>query len=77
MKYQAQLRARPRLNRQVGRNGLLAFALLALMACSPTVKVQAPDEPIEINLNIKIQQDIRIRLDKDVDELITDNPDIF
>jgi len=47
------------------------------MACSPTVKVQAPDEPIEINLNIKIQQDIRIRLDKDVDELITDNPDIF
>jgi len=63
--------------RQIGKFGFLAFPLVALMACSPTVKVQAPDEPIEINLNIKIQQDIRIRLDKDVEELITDNPDIF
>ena len=48
-----------------------------LLSCSPTVKVEAPDEPIEINLNIKIEQDVRVRLDKDVEDLIADNPDIF
>lgn len=57
--------------------GFLTLALIALLGCSPTVKVEAPDEPIEINLNIKIEQDIRIRLDKDVEELITENSDIF
>jgi len=51
--------------------------MAVLLGCSPTVKVEAPDEPIEINLNIKIEQDVRVRLDKDVDELIADNPDIF
>jgi len=59
------------------KNLLFALPFVALMGCSPTVKVQAPDKPIEINLNIKIEQDIRIRLDKDVEDLITDNPDIF
>ena len=64
--------------RIVGSLGLLAGAGLLVMAgCSPTVKVEAPDEPIEINLNIKIEQDVRIRMDKDVDSLISDNPDIF
>ena len=56
---------------------LFVLPLAAFMGCSPTVKVEAPDEPIEINLNIKIEQDIRIRLDEDVEDLITDNPDIF
>ena len=61
-----------------GTIGFLTGAgLLAMAGCSPTVKVEAPDEPIEINLNIKIEQDVRIRMDKDVDDLISDNPDIF
>ena len=57
----------------------VVFVALAavLLGCSPTVKVEAPDEPIEINLNIKIEQDVRVRLEKDVDELIAENPDIF
>jgi hypothetical protein len=54
--------------------GLLA--LPALAACA-TVKVQAPEEPIEINLNVKIEQEVRVRLDRDVEDLIADNPDIF
>lgn len=62
----------------LGGLGVLAGAGLLVMAgCSPTVKVEAPDEPIEINLNIKIEQDVRIRMDKDVESLISDNPDIF
>ena len=66
------------------RNGRRVMALLAsifvassMAACTPTVKIEAPDEPIEINLNIKIEQEVRIRLDKEVEDLIGDNPDIF
>jgi hypothetical protein len=46
-------------------------------ACSPTVKVQAPSEPITINLNVKIDQEVRVKLDREVEDLITSNPDIF
>ncbi len=52
-----------------------AAALTA--ACTPTVQVAAPDRPIEINLNVKIDQEIRVRLDREVEDLISNNPDIF
>lgn len=48
-----------------------------LMACSPTVKVEAPDKPIVINLNVKIEQEVRIRVEKEVEDLFSSNPDIF
>lgn len=48
----------------------------ALSACV-TAKIEAPDKPIEINLNVKIDQEVRIKLDKEVEDLITNNPDIF
>ncbi len=54
---------------------LLASGLAA--ACNPTVKVEAPDKPIVINLNVKIEQEVRIKVDKDVDNLVTSNPNLF
>ena len=56
---------------------MAALLVPALMACSPTVKLEAPDKPIEINLNVKIDQEVRIRLDQEVEDLIADNPDLF
>lgn len=57
---------------------LLLVPLLALtVACTPTVKVEAPDKPIEINMNIKIEQEVRVRVEKNIDEKILDNPDLF
>lgn len=53
----------------------MAPAMLAA-ACA-TVQVRAPDKPIEINLNVKIDQQVRIKIDKDVDEAIKKNPDLF
>lgn len=50
---------------------------LGLSACNPTVKVEAPDKPIVINLNVKIEQEVRVKVDKDVDNLVTSNPNIF
>ncbi|MCX8649916.1 YnbE family lipoprotein [Gilliamella sp. B2776] len=41
-----------------------------LMGCSPTVKVQTPSEPININLNVKIDHEINIKMDKALDNII-------
>lgn len=54
------------------------IAVLALAAaCTPTVKVEAPDKPIEINLNVKIEQHVRVSIEKDVQQSIKKNKDIF
>lgn len=55
----------------------LLMGLALGTACTPTVRVMAPTEPIEINLNINITQDIRVRMDREIEGLITDNPDLF
>lgn len=55
---------------------LLSVAI-ALSACTPTVKLEAPEKPIEINLNVNIEQRVRISIDKDVKQAIAENKDIF
>ena len=56
----------------------LSFVIVLLflcVACTPTVKVEEPDKPIEINMNINIKHEILIKVEKDVEELLED--DIF
>ena len=54
----------------------IALTLL-LAACNPTVQVQAPDKPIEINLNVNIEQHIKVSIEKDVQQSIAKHKDIF
>jgi hypothetical protein len=51
----------------------------AAMAAIPAgcVQVSAPDKPIEINLNINIRQEVVVRLQQDVRDLIQENPGVF
>jgi len=49
----------------------------AVAACQPTVKVEAPDKPIVINLNVKIEQEVRVKVDKEVEDLLKKQPDLF
>lgn len=51
--------------------GLLA-AILLVVACTPTVRVAA-DDPITINLNVNIQHDIRIRVERELDDLFSES----
>ncbi len=44
---------------------------------SGCVQVAAPDKPIEINLNINIRQEVVVRLQEDVRDLIKKNPGVF
>ena len=56
---------------------LALAAPLAAAALAGCVNVKTPDKPIEINLNVKIEQEVLVRLQRDVDQLIRANPDVF
>jgi hypothetical protein len=49
---------------------------LALMACQPTVKVEAPDKPIEINMNVNIKHEILVKVEREV-EAMFENEELF
>ena len=59
-----------------GRSALLAAAVLAapLAGC---ISLAAPEKPIEINLNVKIEQEVLVRLQRDVEQIIQQNPQDF
>ena len=60
------------------RSALAAIASLILLSgCRHTIAVEAPTEPITINLNIKIEHEIRIKVDKELDSLVAQEDDIF
>ncbi len=54
-----------------------AFLVATILAACATVKVEPPSEPIEINLNVKIDGELRVKLDKEIEEALEENPDIF
>ena len=56
--------------------GLAASVGLAL-GCAPRVQLEAPREPIVINLNIKVEQEIRVHVDRDLDTLIANDENLF
>jgi hypothetical protein len=51
-------------------------AAIAVAGCIP-VQIQAPDEPIEINLNVNIRQEVIVRLERDAEDLLQQNQDLF
>ncbi|HUF87447.1 MAG TPA: YnbE family lipoprotein [Thermohalobaculum sp.] len=59
------------------RCALILLALAALAACEPTVRVEAPREPITINLNVKIDAEVRVKLEEQAEKDIKNAPDIF
>ena len=48
-----------------------------LAACTPTVQVAMPSEPININLNVKIEHEIYIKVDKALDSLFDESSGLF
>ena len=56
---------------------LIAALLAGATACTPTVKVETPDKPITINLNVNISHEIRVKVDKDLESTFDDNSAIF
>jgi hypothetical protein len=55
----------------------LGSVALTMIACTPRVEVAAPEKPITINLNVKIDHEIRLKVDKDLDEVLSKDSGLF
>ena len=61
----------------LARGLLLVGLATASVACTPKVAVEAPKEPIVINLNVKIEHEVRGKVDEELDDAFANNEDIF
>ena len=57
--------------------GATLVALFALTGCTPKVAIEAPEKPITINLNIKLDADVRVKLEEAAKKDISANPNVF
>ena len=55
----------------------IAGTALAAMPLASCISVKTPEKPIEINLNVTIRQEVVVRLQRDVEQLINQNPQAF
>ncbi len=53
----------------------LPILLTGLTAC--TLRVAAPEEPITINLNVKIEHEIRVKVEKELEQLFESESELF
>lgn len=58
--------------------GFLLALSFSLLGCQPEarVEVSAP-EPITINLNVKIDHEIRVKVDKELDSVLSEESGLF
>ena len=54
-----------------------AGVALVAMPLSSCISVKTPEKPIEVNLNVTIRQEVVVRLQRDVEQLINQNPQAF
>ena len=57
-------------------SSIFVLALLS-SACTPTVQLALPNEPININLNVKIEHEIYIKVDKALDNIFDESSGLF
>ncbi|MDH5428852.1 MAG: YnbE family lipoprotein [Nitrospirota bacterium] len=56
---------------------ITCLGIITLISCTPRVEVAAPEKPITINLNVKIDHEIRVKVEKDLDNVFTDKSGLF
>lgn len=62
---------------------ILGTWLLVVLGCvlssctTHTVQVEAPDKPITINLNVKIDHEIQVKVEKELNEVFAENSELF
>jgi hypothetical protein len=55
----------------------LIFGIAAAVPLTGCITVKPPDKPIEVNLNVAIKQEVLVRLQQDVQQMIQKNPQAF
>jgi hypothetical protein len=61
----------------MGMGLFVASVMFTVSGCTPRVEVAAPDKPITINLNVKIDHEIRVKVDKELDQVLSSNSGLF
>jgi YnbE-like lipoprotein len=56
---------------------LISSGVWALGSCTPRVEVVPSDKPITINLNVKIDHEIRIKIEKELQEALSEKNGLF
>jgi hypothetical protein len=59
------------------RTARIAVGVLTVLPLTGCITVKAPDKPIEVNLNVDIKQEVLVRLQQDVQQMISKNPQAF
>ena len=57
-------------------SGSVGLMLLST-ACTPRVELMASREPITINLNVKIEHEIRIKVEKELEGVLSKESGLF
>ena len=57
--------------------GEMAASMAAMLPLAGCITVKAPEKPIEVNLNVDIKQEVLVRLQQDVQQMIEKNPQAF
>ncbi len=55
----------------------VGFGTLILAACTPTVQVAVPNEPITINLNVRIEHEIRVQVEEELEDIFSAGSGLF
>lgn len=55
----------------------LAAGIAVAVPLTSCISVKAPDKPIDVNLNVNIKQEVLVRLQQDVQQMIQQNPQAF
>ena len=61
----------------IKRCARVAVGVAAVLPLAGCITVRPPDKPIEVNLNVNIKQEVLVRLQQDVQQMITKNPQAF
>lgn len=56
---------------------MMAPLTAVLLACTTVTLKGDKEEPIEVNLNVNVSGEVRVKLEREIDDAIAENPDIF
>jgi hypothetical protein len=62
---------------EAGTMAVAVAAVIAVIGCEPRVTVEPPKEPITINVNVKIDHQIRVKVDSELEDLFAKKPELF
>jgi hypothetical protein len=53
------------------------LTIASSLSCTPRVELGGSDKPITINMNVKIDHEVRVKVEKDLDSVISKDSDLF